>query len=213
MSYKQENYIGKTFGRLKILSFGVPKIYGKAKNKIATVICICSCGNEVISVLADIKIGKIKSCGCLSIGKTNSNFKHGASLNKKLTTEYSSWINMKDRCYNLKNSHYIGYGGRGIKVCEEWKNNFSKFLQDMGKKPSNKHSIDRINNDLGYFKENCRWATVKEQANNTRTNNYITFLDKIQTLKQWCDELNLNYNTIRSRLRYGWSIEKTFNTL
>jgi hypothetical protein len=110
--------------------------------------------------------GGSKSCGCIKI---NNLYKHGESLSK----EYRVWHQMKQRCYNKKNKRYYRYGGRGIFVCEKWKNDFSAFLSDMGRRPSKEHSIDRKNNDFGYSPENCRWATRSQQQRNKTSYNSI----------------------------------------
>ncbi len=123
---------------------------------------------------------------------------------------------MKRRCSEkegCKNFHL--YAGRGISVCEEWldkKNGFNNFFKDMGERPSDKHSIDRKNNELGYFKENCRWATQKEQNRNQRTNHLITFDGKTLCLADWGDIMGIKARRIGKRLKSGWSIEAALTT-
>jgi hypothetical protein len=107
---------------------------------------------------------------------------------------------MRDRCYNSKNPSFEHYGGRGIKVCEQWRENFAQFVADMGEAPEGK-SLDRIDNDLGYSPENCRWATIKEQLNNQRRNHRITHDGKTQTLAQWADELGIRVDTLHKRIQ------------
>lgn len=118
--------------------------------------------------------------------------------------EYSAWEQMLSRCRNKRNPKYPGYGGRGITVCDEW-SSFKKFYEDMGKRPAPEYSIDRIDNNSGYSKANCRWATRKQQQNNMRTNRWITDGYKTMTVAQWADELGIKPNTIVTRLKRGWS--------
>ena len=115
---------------------------------------------------------------------------------------------MRQRCHNPKNKKYHLYGGRGITVCDEWKESFEAFYRDMGPRPSPEHSIDRRDNNKGYSKENCRWATLVEQANNRRDNLYFDFDGDRKTLTEWCREFGLNYNRIRYLiLKKGISFE------
>lgn len=129
------------------------------------------------------------------------------------TPEYSTWARMIRRCENKKEINYERYGGRGITVCAEWRTSFAAFLRDMGKRPSPSHSIERINNDEGYRKENCRWATRAEQCVNKRNNILVTFNGQTKILAHWCRELGLHYNITRQRLqREGWSTDRALST-
>lgn len=113
---------------------------------------------------------------------------------------------MIQRCTNHKNKYYPNYGGRGITVCQEWRDSFENFLKDMGECPS-KHQIDRIDNNGGYRKENCRWVTPKTNSRNRRDNRLETHNGKTQCLAAWAEEIGINIKTLGSRLRNGWSIE------
>ena len=121
------------------------------------------------------------------------------------TKTYNTWRAMKERCLSKNNKEYKRYGGRGITICEEWLT-FINFYKDMGERPEGK-TLDRINNNGNYCKENCRWATIEEQCNNRRSSRFIFYQGKRQTLTQWERELKLNSNIISRRLNRGWSIE------
>jgi hypothetical protein len=131
---------------------------------------------------------------------------------KAKNSTYRSWQSMKARCYNPNHLKYLDYGGRGITVCEEWKNSFEKFLEDMGEKPDSSYSIERINNDLGYFKENCKWATKKEQSNNRRNCINITINGETLTVTQWAEKLGVSNMTLRNRIKRGWDLEEAVKT-
>lgn len=123
------------------------------------------------------------------------------------TPEYYSWLKMRERCNLITNNRYQSHGARGIKVCTRWQESFTNFLEDMGERPD-RTSLERIDNNGNYEPSNCRWATAKDQARNRRSSLFITINGRKQTLAEWCEELNLNYNTVQSRRTYGWSIER-----
>lgn len=197
----KSNLQSKIFNRLTVI-----KENGKNKHGKILWLCICECGKKVSSVGSDLISEHTKSCGCLNIDLSRSRAtKHGMAL----TSEYTIWHLMKGRCLNKKNKDYIHYGGRGIKICERWKD-FNNFYIDMGKRP-NGLTLERVDNNKGYLKENCRWATRKEQGNNQRTNRMITFNGEIRTLSQWSDILKIPYSRLSSRLnKLAWSVNKTF---
>lgn len=128
------------------------------------------------------------------------------------TPEYRAWGSMISRCYNVNHPQYKNYGARGITICDEWKNSFIAFFNYMGQRPSAKHSIDRIDNDLGYAPGNCRWATSKEQNNNKRGMRIVEIDGKRCTLTQAVEARNLLLSTVSVRLFRGWSLDRALNT-
>lgn len=111
---------------------------------------------------------------------------------------------MRSRCYNQNNPTYQRYGARGITVCERWKTSFVAFLEDMGRRPSLQHSLDRSDNSLGYSRENCRWATAKDQSRNRRSNRFIVVAGIRRTLAEWGEVSGLGSGVIHARLKAGW---------
>lgn len=166
--------------------------------------CICDCGTRKMVAQPSLRRGISKSCGCLIVDTHRT---HGQTKQ----SEFRIWDQMKQRCLNPKHKNYSYYGGRGIRIHEDWLRSFVAFLEAVGSRPSTRHSLDRINVNGNYEPGNVRWATKKEQGRNIRRNRLVTANDKTQTLADWADETGLPYNTIYSRLRLGWSDDRIVN--
>lgn len=203
---------GTPFGRWTVIREGNPKI-NKRGNHLSTSLCRCECGIECDVSNSNLRRGITYSCGCLQREETCVRFRtHGASVGRVVTPEYRSYSQMLMRCSNPRNKSFPNYGGRGIAVCERWKEGFANFFEDMGQRPTPQHSIDRINNDDDYCPENCRWSTKVEQANNTRVTRYYEFYGKSKTLTQWAKITQVDPTVVRARLRLGWSNKQPFWT-
>lgn len=122
----------------------------------------------------------------------------------KSLPEYNSWRGMRKRCYAPRARNYDCYGGRGIQVCDRWRESFSAFLEDMGPRPGPGYSLDRINNDGNYEPGNCRWATASMQMRNARTNVIVTIGEKTQSITEWCEDTGVPRNVAFERIRRGW---------
>lgn len=121
------------------------------------------------------------------------------------------WVGMIRRCHNPEEPSYARYGGRGITVCDRWRESVASFVEDMGEPPSLKHSLDRIDNDGPYSPENCRWATMREQMRNTSRKVVVTYRGETKLLAEWVDELGLVYTRVHGRIFYlGWPVEQAF---
>lgn len=198
---------GLKFGRLTVLGKHYYKMQKSGRKRVFWN-CVCECGAQKPINADALVAGNSRSCGCLNeeLRKLRP-VTHGAKKGGKITATYSSWLSMKTRCTNPKTQYWNHYGGRGITVCERWMHSFQNFLEDMGEKPEGT-SLDRIDNDKSYTKENCRWASSIEQANNVRSNHKIIFRGETKTLAQWARCLGLGQVQIRQRLELGWSVEQ-----
>lgn len=203
---KFRDFTGERFSKLIVINLDHTKLFNGKKSFYWK--CQCDCGNICIVQSSNLRAKHVKSCGCL-YKEVNRSYmiKH----NSLKTKEYKSWECMKSRCFNPNNWRYRHYGGRGITVCDKWKNSFSNFLKDMGNKPSSKYSIDRINTNGNYEPSNCRWTTITEQNYNKRNTVYLEYNNKTQTLKQWADELNIPISLIRNRYYGGLATNKILN--
>lgn len=158
MTVRGMDLTGQRFGRWQVIRRGENK-----DNRVAWW-CECDCGNTGTIDTRRLVRGMSKSCGCLA---RDVNTRHGHNKQGNRSPEYTSWHQMKQRCLNPNDKRFHDYGGRGITVCDRWMN-FNNFLEDMGKKPSPRHSIDRIDNDGGYEPNNCKWSDDYEQQRNIR---------------------------------------------
>ena len=195
---ERENLIGQKFGMLTVLSQANDKVRSDGYH-IAIWNCVCDCGNEIIVSSSTLKSGHTKSCGCLQ-GEHHNDSNHRTGK----TRLYRIWGDMKQRCYNENNSSFKNYGGRGIGICDEWKQSYIKFKEwALQNGYDDNLTIERINVNGSYCPENCKWATQLEQANNTRANRMITFNGETLTLAQWNKKLGFKRGVLEYRFRKG----------
>lgn len=188
-------YIGKRFGRVVVESY-YDSLNGHSRYK-----CRCDCGNEKIFVGTELRRIQNPSCNDCKI---SPKYVHGMTD----TRIHIIWMDMRSRCADLNNPNY---GGRGIKVCDEWSDDFQAFYEwAMDNGYTDELTIDRIDNEKGYSPENCRWANAETQANNKRNNIYIEYKGKTQTIPQWSRELGIKNSLLRGRYYRGWSAEDIF---
>lgn len=202
----------KYYGKLLVTRTFKKKI-GASSRGTTFAMCLCKCGGKITRPYYLLKKGNVKSCGCLRVENaliraealklTRKNYRHGMEK----TRPYRIWMNMKQRCSNPKHKSYKAYGGRGITLCKKW-NNFADFWKDMEDGYADHLSLDRVNNEIGYCKENCRWATPKEQSNNMRCNVKLTFKGETLSPEMWAEKLGINVHTLRSRMQRKLPIEK-----
>lgn len=201
---KANNLVGGVFNRLTVVSDG-----GRDRRQNIMWNCVCICGGTALAFAYDLRSGKVKSCGCLN--REGRNRTHGmAGPGKKRNRTYSIWAAMLQRCKNPNDPAWQHYGGRGITVCSSWYA-FETFFADMGEKPEGL-SLDRVDNSLGYCKENCRWATATEQGRNKRSNRWITVGNKTQIMADWCREVGTTnaeiINLVKKGMTYAEAIER-----
>lgn len=195
---------GYRFGRLTVLHHKItpgPKTFW---------VCRCDCGKEVMVGSGELKSGNTKSCGCLR-RETSSKFLKNKSKKHGMfgTRIYHIWDGMKARCYNKSHVAYKNYGGRGVTVCDEWRNSFESFYGwAMSHGYQNDLTIDRIDNDGNYCPENCRWATALEQATNKRNVILLKIRGETKPISEWSRETGLSKECIKYRIKSGWPEEK-----
>jgi hypothetical protein len=171
--------------------------------------CLCDCGKTCVVKRSSMLRGNVRSCGCL-VADTNRKFKttHGESAGAP-SRLYTIWAMMKQRCLNPLAVGYERYGGKGVTVCERWKNSYENFREDVGEPTSTKHTLDRFPDKTGNYEPgNVRWATDKEQNRNSANNRMIDFQGETKCLSEWCENLGLNYNTVHYRLSKGWPADR-----
>lgn len=186
------------FGKLTVIRRVNNNQYGSSQW-----LCECNCGQRTVTLGSSITSGETQSCGCLRI-------KHGHRTAFKKSKTYITWSHMIQRCTNPNNQDYHDYGERKITVCKRWLK-FKNFLEDMGERPLG-YQIDRIENNKGYCKENCRWTTSKTNNRNRRSNHLISYNNKTQCVIEWSEETGIPEYVIRQRLKHNWSIQKTLTT-
>lgn len=194
------NLTNNQYGRLTVLGYA-----GKNKHSASLWRVRCLCGKEFVTLANSLRTSNTTSCGCARI-------KHGESLPTKSTPEYRAWCSMIHRCEYPKDKHYRHYGGRGIAISPRWRESYQAFLADMGRKPSPKHSLDRINNDGNYEPQNCRWALPKQQARNKSTSRVLIVGSECLTIAEWVERTGIGYTTIRERIKRGWAPESVVST-
>lgn len=204
---KVKDLKGQRFGRLTVLEFA------DTKGGTARWLCQCDCGAKCIINGARLRNGSTKSCGCLRAElRAKLNSKHGMSGSKS----YSSWKCMLARCTNRNVAAYPNYGGRGITVCDEWRNDFQKFFDYVSKLEhfeEEGYSLDRIDNDGNYEPGNVRWASRKEQARNRRDTVFVEYQGEKMTLAEAAERAGISYDLAWSRYYNGWHGEKPFKLI
>lgn len=167
----------------------------------------CDCGEFLLKSTSAISQNEAKSCGCI----LRQIRREGGA--RKRHRHYGRWVSMISRCSDPKNANYKNYGGRGITVCKEWRDNFWVFVKDIGDPPTEQHSLDRINNDGNYEPNNVRWATQKQQRNNTRKVRWLTLNGVTKNISTWGAEINICPSQIRRRIeKKRWSVERALTT-
>lgn len=206
---KALDLVGQRFGRLVVIKRvdGYTTPNGKKRSKW---LCQCDCGNTKEVLGSSLKNGHTKSCGCIHDEKTAERcYKHGLRQSRI----YYIWCDMKSRCNCPTKLRYYNYGGRGIKVCEEWNNDFMSFYNwAINNGYSDDLTIDRIDVNGHYEPHNCRWADNKVQSNNKRNNRYLTLGNETHTMAEWAEITGISNSVILYRIKSGWSLEQTLMT-
>lgn len=200
--------VGQRFGRLLVVE------YFGSKNNQRLWRCVCDCGNEKIVQTSYLTSGDTRSCGCLHKEIVSTRMtKHGYSKGYKRERLFGVWCSLKTRVLNPNATNYQYYGGRGIKICDEWMDyaKFRAWAMDNGYDPDAPYgqcTLDRIDTDGDYCPENCRWVSMDVQANNMRSNHRIEYHGEVHNMKEWSKILNINYSTFRKNVKLGKSIDE-----
>lgn len=200
---RKNDLTGKRFGRLLV----VKKIENNSpKDRNGMYECVCDCGNKTIAYQSNLLQGKTTSCGCFQKEEASKRFStHGMTK----TRLYKTYFNMKQRCLDQSNKSYHNYGGRGIKICEEWMESFLNFANwALSNGYSDSLTLDRIDVNGDYCPENCRWATIKEQSNNQRKTIWVEILGNKKSLKEWTNFMEWPYGRYEARHLRGAPIFK-----
>lgn len=203
MQGRRKSLIGMRFGELTVLSVAGYHKHGRAERRMDVIwLCRCSCGKQKTAHGVALKRGRTRSCGG-----------HGGKFIFKDYLAYSSWSNIKERCYNKNHMAYAAYGGRGIHMCERWRASFPAFLADMGERPGREYSIDRIDPDGHYELGNCRWSIDREQRFNKRNTRYVTYGGRLRLLMEVCRERDMPYSVVAGRYyALGWDLDRALGT-
>lgn len=195
---------GQRFGRLVATA---PT--GERQHRAVVWLALCDCGAQVRVQASRLVSGETRSCGCLRRDVAKLAGERARTHGLSRTSTYNIWWSMRDRCENPARKDYLRYGGAGVTVCERW-GKFANFLADMGERPHGM-TLDRIDGSKGYCKENCRWATVKEQNRNQAQNRLLEHGGEALCLAAWAERIGMSTVTLQARLRRGWSVQKALN--
>lgn len=200
--------VGTRFGLLVVLGMGDPACRANGR-LVATSLARCECGSERAYRNNGLRQGYWKSCGCKQIEHAAAgNVRHGHSIGGKRSPELTAHRMMLRRCYDAKSADYPDYGERGIQVCQRWRDSFLSFLEDMGRKPSRLHSIERDDVNGNYDPGNCHWAHPLEQANNKRNTFWVEYGGRRISLAEFARETGIRAHTLRLRLLLGMTAEE-----
>lgn len=194
--------VGKQFGHFTVLRRATREEYARGKKRKPMWLVQCDCGQTRLARAPHLKNGRVSICGIN--GHTTNSLKP-KKPSKHL--ERNSWKGMQERCYDKRHKNFKSYGGRGITVCKRWRDNFEAFYEDMGPRPTPKHSIERMDNNGNYEPKNCKWATDEEQHLNTRRTVFVEVEGKMVHLQKYVKGLGLNPNRVYNRLKLGWTLE------
>jgi hypothetical protein len=194
---KHKDLTGQKFGKVTaITKVPTPK---NSSTRSARWLCRCDCGKEFVTISNSIVSGRTKTCGC-SAGQ------HQITHGKTKTPEFKLWLAIKERCGNPNHKAYTNYGGRGIFICDRWLN-FQNFYDDMCPRPAKNLQLDRIDNNIGYSKENCRWVTQQENLRNKRNNFIVTLHGKTMTAAEAAQIIGLSRSGVINRIKSGIPLE------